>query len=72
MEISTQKSLLKMYEEGYTIFIDAGFVDSSVLLEENEEGAIVFYSEVYSGKSLDGIEEEDVTIYQEVPWEYNN
>lgn len=67
MNKKLQEKLLDLHSEGHFIRLHVGpYVDGFAEIYEQEDGTIVFSSEVYTDYSLDEVRESDVEVYMQV------
>lgn len=69
MTLEDAKKLLELQDEGCSVMIQSGYVDTFAYINESG-GEYTYSSEVFSGRSLSEIDLEDVEVYRHaVEWD---
>ncbi len=70
MTLTQAQQLLKLYEEGYNIYRNTVYVDTSMYIRENEEGIIVYSSQVWAEDPLEDVPVSQIEVSNPVEnWE---
>lgn len=70
MDIEKAEQLLRLYEEGYDIYWETCYVDSSLRIWKDEDGIIKFRSQVWAEQELTGIGTMMIEVKKEIDdWE---
>ncbi len=70
MTLTQSQQLLKLYDEGYNIYRNTMYVDTSMCIRENEEGIIVYSSQVWAEDPLEDIPVSQIEVSNPVEnWE---
>ena len=70
MDIEKAEQLLRLYEEGYDIYWESYYLDTSLTIWKNEFGLIKFRSEVWAEQELTGVSTTAIKVSKPVnEWE---
>lgn len=70
MTLAQAQQLLKLYEEGYNIYRNTMYVDTSMWIRENEGGVIIYGSHVWAEDFLEIIPVSQIEVRNPVEnWE---
>ena len=69
MDIEKAEQLLRLYEEGYDIYWESYYIDTSLTIWKDEDGIIKFRSEVWAEQELTGIGTLAIEVKLPVDWE---
>ena len=70
MNVEKAEQLLRLYEEGYDIYWESYYIDTSLTVWKDEDGIIKFRSEVWAEQELTGVSTASIKVSKPVnEWE---